>query len=318
MMIKRDEIIAIGITLFIALVLGTISIRFLDEYGLALFFLTPLLIGFLPAYIISIKEEVSNRKIYRLGFLTLALANLGLLVFAMEGLICIVMALPINILTTFVGGAFAGALIKRRKLNMPNVLVLIVLSSIGFMSFDEISGEPTLRPVETYVVVDANIETVWKHVVTFDAIPEPTDWLFSTGIAYPTHATIEGEGVGAVRYCNFTTGTFVEPITIWDKPNVLAFDVESHPIPMNEFNPFWDIQPKHLNGYFKSYKGQFELSDLGNNTTGIKGTTWYTVDIKPAVYWYLWSDMIIHRIHKRVLNHIQAKASAEMDLLILE
>ena len=68
----------------------------------------------------------------------------------------------------------------------------------------------------------------------------------------------------------------------------------------------------------KSYKGQFELSDLGNNTTGIKGTTWYTVDIKPAVYWYLWSDMIIHRIHKRVLNHIQVQASAEMDLLILE
>lgn len=183
-----------------------------------------------------------------------------------------------------------------------------MLSSFGFMSFDKISGDPVLRPVQTYVVVDADIETVWKHVVTFDAIPEPTDWLFGTGIAYPTHATIEGEGVGAIRYCNFTTGTFVEPITIWDEPNVLAFDVKSHPVPMNEFNPFWDIQPKHLNGYFKSYKGQFELTDLGDNKTGLKGTTWYTIDIKPGFYWYLWSDMIIHRIHKRVLNHIQVEA----------
>ena len=310
---RKNQLIAVGSTLLLALILGTISIAFLDEYGLALFLLTPLLIGFLPGYIISRKEEITGKQIQSLGFKTLVLANIGLLVFAMEGLVCIAMAFPINILTTFLGGVFAGALIKRRQINMPNIILLIILSSFGFMSFDKISGDPVLRPVQTYVVVDADIETVWKHVVTFDAIPEPTDWLFSTGIAYPTHATIEGEGVGAVRYCNFTTGTFVEPITIWDEPNVLAFDVKSHPVPMNEFNPFWDIQPKHLNGYFKSYKGQFELTDLGENKTGLKGTTWYTIDIKPGFYWYLWSDMIIHRIHKRVLNHIQIQASAEVN-----
>lgn len=305
---RKNQLIAVGSTLLLALILGTISIAFLDEYGLALFLLTPLLIGFLPGYIISRKEEITGKQIQSLGFKTLVLANIGLLVFAMEGLVCIAMAFPINILTTFLGGVFAGALIRRRQINMPNIILLIMLSSFGFMSFDKISGDPVLRPVQTYVVVDADIETVWKHVVTFDAIPEPTDWLFGTGIAYPTHATIEGEGVGAIRYCNFTTGTFVEPITIWDEPNVLAFDVKSHPVPMNEFNPFWDIQPKHLNGYFKSYKGQFELTDLGDNKTGLKGTTWYTIDIKPGFYWYLWSDMIIHRIHKRVLNHIQVEA----------
>ena len=310
---RKNQLIAVGSTLLLALILGTISIAFLDEYGLALFLLTPLLIGFLPGYIISRKEKITGKQIQSLGFKTLVLANIGLLVFAMEGLVCIAMAFPINILTTFLGGVFAGALIKRRQINMPNIILLVMLSSFGFMSFDKISGDPVLRPVQTYVVVDADIETVWKHVVTFDAIPEPTDWLFSTGIAYPTHATIEGEGVGAIRYCNFTTGTFVEPITIWDEPNVLAFDVKSHPVPMNEFNPFWDIQPKHLNGYFKSYKGQFELTDLGENKTGLKGTTWYTIDIKPGFYWYLWSDMIIHRIHKRVLNHIQIQASAEIN-----
>jgi hypothetical protein len=26
----------------------------------------------------------------------------------------------------------------------------------------------------------------------------------------------------------------------------------------------------------------------------------------PADYWRLWSDLIIHRIHSRVLRHIQA------------
>ena len=77
---RKNQLIAVGSTLLLALILGTISIAFLDEYGLALFLLTPLLIGFLPGYIISRKEEVTGKQIQSLGFKTLVLANIGLLV----------------------------------------------------------------------------------------------------------------------------------------------------------------------------------------------------------------------------------------------
>ncbi len=40
--------------------------------------------------------------------------------------------------------------------------------------------------------------------------------------------------------------------------------------------------------------------------TRLEGTTWYTNRMWPADYWRLWSDLIIHRIHSRVLRHIQA------------
>ena len=40
------------------------------------------------------------------------------------------------------------------------------------------------------------------------------------------------------------------------------------------------------------------------------GTTWYTNRMWPAPYWHLWSDYIIHRIHGRVLTHIQQLAEA--------
>ena len=53
-----------------------------------------------------------------------------------------------------------------------------------------------------------------------------------TGITYPTHA----EGVGAIRKCNFTTGRFLEPITIWDEPNLLEFSVLDQPPPMVEWS----------------------------------------------------------------------------------
>jgi hypothetical protein len=46
----------------------------------------------------------------------------------------------------------------------------------------------------------------------------PPGWLYAAGVAYPLRARIHGEGVGAVRHCEFTTGAFVEPITAWEPP----------------------------------------------------------------------------------------------------
>ena len=56
--------------------------------------------------------------------------------------------------------------------------------------------------------------------MTFQELPEPTDWLFRVGIAYPMRARIQGTGVGAVRYCEFSTGAFIEPIEVWKEPRL--------------------------------------------------------------------------------------------------
>ena len=70
------------------------------------------------------------------------------------------------------------------------------------------------------------LHEVWDEVVAFSPIDEPLSWMFRAGMSYPKDAWIEGRGVGAIRYCNFNTGSFVEPITVWDEPNRLAFNVE--------------------------------------------------------------------------------------------
>jgi hypothetical protein len=40
----------------------------------------------------------------------------------------------------------------------------------------------------------------------------------------------------------------------------------------------------------------------------LEGTTWYENKIKPAFYWNIWSDFIVHKIHKRVLSHIKSES----------
>ena len=116
---------------------------------------------------------------------------------------------------------------------------------------------------------------------------------------------IEGQGVGATRYCEFTTGAFVEPITVWDPPHRLAFDVTEQPAPMFELSPYRDIHPPHLDGFMRSNRGEFRLVALDDGRTRLEGRTWYEVEMFPQWYWTLWTDSIIHRIHLRVLHHVQ-------------
>jgi hypothetical protein len=180
----------------------------------------------------------------------------------------------------------------------------LLIPLTGFVEKNVETEENNIIAVTTSVKINASRETVWRNVIVFPELSAPTELLFKAGIAYPINATIDGQGIGAIRYCNFTTGSFVEPITKWDAPNLLSFDVLESPQPMKELS-FWDIDAPHLHDYFISKKGQFKLIKLSENETMLEGTTWYYNKIKPNFYWNLWSDYIVHEIHNRVLTHIK-------------
>jgi hypothetical protein len=125
-------------------------------------------------------------------------------------------------------------------------------------------------------------------------------------------ARIDGEGVGAVRNCEFSTGPFVEPITTWDPPSRLAFDVRSQPPSMTELSPYRNVKAAHLEGYMVSKRGEFRLIPLPGNRTRLEGSTWYTLAIFPEMYWTPWGEALLHSIHGRVLAHIKQLSEADM------
>jgi hypothetical protein len=163
--------------------------------------------------------------------------------------------------------------------------------------------------VESEIVVDAPPEEVFRHVIAFPDLGPPTEWLFRAGVAAPMGATIDGEGVGAVRHCRFTTGEFVEPITVWDEGHELRFRVTAQPDPMRELSP-WDIHPPHLDGGFRTTEGQFLLEPLPGGRTRLIGRTHYVLDLAPRAYWSAWADYLVHRIHMRVLEHVERMAES--------
>jgi hypothetical protein len=257
-------------------------------------------------------REVTMGQAMSIGLLWAA-ATVGLmLVTAFEGLICIIMVLPLAIPVAVLGalvGYFVVHLGPRRADNLGKVvLVLVALLPTMVGAEHVMMPEPLQFTCVTSVVIDAPPEAVWRHVVTFSDLDPPRALLFRSGVAYPIRARIEGTGVGAVRHCEFSTGAFVEPIQVWDEPRLLRFTVTKSPAPMKEWNPFFEIHPPHLDGFLISKEGEFRLSPLLGGKTRLTGSTLYQHGLWPAAYWKLWSERIIHAIHDRVLTHIKTLA----------
>jgi hypothetical protein len=276
------------------------------EYGWALFLLLPFVLGFSSAVIFSPKGTNPLWKLILVGLNSIAVTGVLIMLTAIEGLVCLAMALPITVPLMVFGSVFGWATTRyfretRAGAGLAALLFALTPILMGFEKAD--NSQPPLHSVTTTIQIDAPIETVWKNVVTFSRIDSEPEGILNLGFAYPTDARIEGIGVGAVRYYNFTTGPFIEPITEWQEPNLLAFDVASQPAPMIEMTPYAELHAAHLQ-YIRSSKGQFRLYEH-NGKTIVEGTTFYTHDIAPDAYWDLFSDEIIHKIHLRVLGHIK-------------
>jgi len=283
----------------------------MKTYGLGLFIALPFCLGFLSVLIYDSDGERTARTCMGIAALSVVVLGVALLAFAMEGLICLMMALPLALPLALLGGAIAWSIqdgIGARE-GTAAMLILMLLFPPAVMCAEYAAPtQPPLLVVRTSVDIDAPPETVWRHVVSFSDLPEPAEWIFHTGIAYPVRARIEGAGPGAIRRCEFSTGPFIEPIEVWDEPRLLQFSVTQNPAPMVEWTPYRNVYPKHLDNLLASRQGQFLLTPLPGGGTRLEGTTWYVHNLWLASYWQTWSDFIIHRIHERALVHIKRLA----------
>jgi hypothetical protein len=304
---------AVGILVTVPLAIGAIfvSVNTMGDYGWGLFVGLPFFLGLISVLLYGFHAPRPLGMCLVVSILSIAFVCMALFAFAIEGIICLIMAAPLGFILALFGGLI-GYVIQRRPTYTAesfHVFSLLVIALPLLMGLEHsIKQEPPLNRVSTQVQIHAPPEKVWENLVAFTELPPPTERLFRTGIAYPIRAEINGRGVGAVRHCVFSTGAFVEPIEVWDEPRLLKFGVTSQPPVMNEYSLYSDLRPPHLQNYLHSRKGQFLLTRTANGGTMLEGTTWYQNDFWPGVYWNPWSDYIIHRIHQRVLDHIKRQS----------
>jgi hypothetical protein len=296
----------LGVASSVALAMGMagIAIYALKLYGASLFLGTPVVMGATAAFFYNRKGARPIGLTILVAEASIFIAGATILLFALEGILCLAMAMPIAASLAVFGAVIGRAIaLAASSPQSPSVamMLLLPLSAAG----EAATSTSPLYEVVSTVEIDAPPEKVWPNVIGFTELPPPSETLFRLGIAYPQRATITGTGVGAVRKCEFSTGPFVEPITHWEAPVRLSFDVASQPIPMHEWSPYRHVAPPHLDGYMKSERGEFRLVALPGGRTRLEGSTFYRLDMAPRAYWTLWSDALLHSIHGRVLSHIK-------------
>ena len=308
----RTEFFGVAIAVVLGVALAVWGVQVLLIYGWGLFLGVPFLTGFIASWFLNLKKVRSPLSSVAVSSLVPVLIGMSLLSLGREGLGCLIMAVPLALPFSIAGGLMARSILFRRSRTFagPNFAACVAILPLAMFAEQTAKFDPPVIAVTTSITIDAPAAVVWKNVIAFPPLAPPKEWLFKAGIAYPTSGQVVGSGPGAVRYCHFSTGDFIEPITVWDEDRLLAFDVTSQAPAMQELSP-WKITPPHIDrNYMRSRHGQFRLVALNDQQTLLEGTTWYQNYFWPQVYWRVWSDAIVHQIHLRVLQHVKQQAEA--------
>ena len=268
-------------------------------YNGSLLLLMPLLQGFVGA----LMRGPQTRSVWSGGgmivliwFIDTALAA----VFMREGIICLIMAIPLLWPVIAIGYGIGRVVARWKKSRMVSVS-LLPLALVWVVGETQGPAPDYRQAIVDTVTVNAPPEYIWRYVVDYPDNPNPPDyWLWKVGLPAPTHSVAPIQAVGAHRECKFSGDkAFEERIAELEPNRKLTFVITKQP------------QHPEIIGHINVDKGQIELKANGDGTTTLIATSWYRLHVRPAAYFDLWAADVTRHIHFRVLGYM--KELAERD-----
>jgi hypothetical protein len=176
---SRNARALIGLLLAGLLAGGVIALLKTGLYGWTTFVLVPVLLGGIASW--TFRAE-SGARGAGLGALGAAAAACSLMAFKVEGLICVMMALPLVMPLGALGGWMAY-LVERAASRTRGIAMLLMLPLPPGSILWDVEARPPVYEVRTAIEIAAPAERVWKHVVTFSELTAPSEWYFRAGVA---------------------------------------------------------------------------------------------------------------------------------------
>jgi uncharacterized membrane protein YhaH (DUF805 family) len=177
----------------VALGAMALSVGLLGEYGSALFVGAPTVAGFLASMVFAHLHGPSLKGSFGATMLALALSLLTMVGFALEGLVCLLMAAPLAFLGALLGWSIAHWLSQQFASPLPPATPSAFAVLALWLALESLlpTAPPEERVVESVVEIDAPPEVVWERVIAFPDLPPPTELAFRAGVASPTGAVID-------------------------------------------------------------------------------------------------------------------------------
>lgn len=294
----------------LTLVVTVASTLLLHAYGFGLFLASPFFIGLATAYLANRSVPIAAQATTRLVFGACFLGGVGLLAFAIEGLVCLAMAIPLIMLMAWIGGMVGRAIALKGARRAPGSTAMSV-AVLPLLFAADIVAPPraAFESIESIEIAATN-EAVWDAIVHMGPIPEPPIAPFRWGLAYPVSGTIAGAGVGAIREGVFSTGIAYERVTVWEPGKRLEFIVLNDPPTMRELSLYDEVHAPHVRGYFRTLDARFSITPLADGRSRLTLATQHELDLNPALYWLPIARWAVHANKSRVLAHFARQAEA--------
>jgi len=276
-------------------------------YGSGLFVVSPLIIGAVTAYIGNRRSDIGGRATWALVKSAAVLAGLALLALALEGLICILVIAPLWLLISAIGGLIGRAIARATHRPPRSTSAALVVIPLVY-ALEAIFPASVTFENQVSIDIKAPPAAVWRSITAMGHIEEPPGLLFRLGLAHPLSGRLVGEGVGAERHGEFSTGIAVERITEWIPNHRLGFVVLNDVPTVRELSPYHHVHAPHVVGYFATTLASFELEDRGAHMTRLTLRSTHVLRLEPTLYWLPLANWVVEANKARVLRHIRVLA----------
>jgi hypothetical protein len=265
----------------------------------------PFAVGFISVFLSERSERRGPALWMGLPLLTTVALMVGSFVLFWEGIICLILLLPLALMMSLIGGA-AGAFCARRSGKTPLVCVAL-LPFVAAPAEQWVGPGREIREVETSIMIRATPATVWRQIERVGPIrPEEQrfSWSQKIGFPRPIEATLLGEGRGAVRHATFAGGVlFVETVTVWEPERRLAFDIRADTV---------NIPPRTLDEhvtiggpYFDTLQGQYRIEAMDVGRTLLHLSSRHRLSTTFNFYAHFWTDAVMRDIQENILYVIR-------------
>lgn len=294
-----------GVAIIVLAVL--ISALTFGAYGWGLFVMTPFSVGMATGYLVNRRHRLGAGRTSIIVLTAAALGTVALVMLALEGLVCILLASPLGAIVALLGGAAGRAMARTSHSGGQPLMSVAILPALFALE----SAMPPAVPIETHeeMEINASPEMVWGALTSSAPIANGPGLVGAAGLAYPVRGRLLGAGVGAIRLGDFSTGTARELVTEWLPNHRLAFTVLQQPPAMEEMSPYRQVRAPHVHGYFITRETRFSLVAIPGGRTRLIVDAQHVLRIDPALYWEPMARMAIHLNVARVLEDVCTKAT---------